>query len=1051
MNLLKLRFLAACFPLFLGSINAQWQPLPGPTGGAVRSWTSAPDGQLWAGGSAGVFTSKDNGQTWHLLPKTANLGVLPIQLDWDGGNLYFVGQSFGTNQQAVFKSSDNGATWQNIRSGVWGMTNTMSVFDARNDTILVNASPGQSSLDGGKTWKSTLWGGNSNVIGTDHGWFNSFFSAAYRWSTDLSWDVVYSDSDQAFHPRRILEVGDFLFLFFSQDNRFRFKKKADTGWTDGILPIFYNEDEVSVSLRNDTIFVHGKSEIAFSTDGLATFQSWQTNLTGQVRATFFQPDGSVVACSSNGIFRATSVGTDFLPTLGFKSKNALCTYPFENEKWLLGATDGLFFSKNNGSNWEKKLGQFQNGSEPIRWIKKSGETIFAGNDTRLFFSPDAGENWLERALPPIQTPAINDFSAFGQRLFFGNFDGIWASEDQGESWQPLDVSGIGKNILARVFAENDSLLAVGGQWAELFLSRDTGATWQNFSAGLGGIPYIMFEVGIGSEQLFAVSGYRLMRSPLAGPNWTEVSLPIPIVSADGAIPRAFHFSGGEMKAGIPNVGIFRSTDGGASWQPTMPTLLYGQTNSLFFTDSTTALATNGGVWYSGSFGEKQIGGRVFVDLNQNGAFDIGEQPLKGQLVELSGHQNFAITDTTGRYVFDWRGVPDSLRLRLFSNLPGGQLMELFADSSGLDFNFPIQPIGAQTDLALDLEAAQLPRPGFPFNVFLTCRNDGFLPTTARLSFAKTLGTDWGGFSETPSFLNADTAKWLLPTIQPGEFIQIRTTLKLDAGVPLNSVLLLGANLVTEAVLDADGSNNLRQLALKVVGSFDPNDKSVSPAGSILPAESAAGKRLEYRIRFQNTGTFPAEFVRITDTISPNLDLSTIQMVAASHPMTWSIAGRTVEFFFPNIQLPDSSSNEPDSHGFVKFSLEMRRDLKENDAIKNVANIFFDFNTPVRTNEVETILKTPIIRVFEQQKNWTFGAAPNPLGSSDVLNIEIENDFLGVFKIEIWTLDGRLFSVFEKEKTARRQVFEIEKLPAQGPFIVRVSDEKTTAARLVVKF
>ncbi len=81
----------------------------------------------------------------------------------------------------------------------------------------------------------------------------------------------------------------------------------------------------------------------------------------------------------------------------------------------------------------------------------------------------------------------------------------------------------------------------------------------------------------------------------------------------------------------------------------------------------------------------------------------------------------------------------------------------------------------------------------------------------------------------------------------------------------------------------------------------------------------------------------------------------------------------------------------------------------------------------------------------------FGISPNPISDGEPLQILLENDFLGKVKIELFTLDGRLVSVFENEKMARKHVFEIEKLPAQSQFIVRVSDEKKTAARLVFKF
>ncbi len=81
----------------------------------------------------------------------------------------------------------------------------------------------------------------------------------------------------------------------------------------------------------------------------------------------------------------------------------------------------------------------------------------------------------------------------------------------------------------------------------------------------------------------------------------------------------------------------------------------------------------------------------------------------------------------------------------------------------------------------------------------------------------------------------------------------------------------------------------------------------------------------------------------------------------------------------------------------------------------------------------------------------FQVSPNPVGEGQPLEILFENDFLGMVKIEIFSLDGRLLSSFEKEKVARQQVFKLE-IPVSAPsaFFVRASDSEAAAARLVAR-
>jgi uncharacterized repeat protein (TIGR01451 family) len=113
-----------------------------------------------------------------------------------------------------------------------------------------------------------------------------------------------------------------------------------------------------------------------------------------------------------------------------------------------------------------------------------------------------------------------------------------------------------------------------------------------------------------------------------------------------------------------------------------------------------------------------------------------------------------------------------------------------------------------------------------------------------------------------------------------------------------------------------------RLCMESIGSFDPNDKTgfprgVGPEGFIEP-----GTGLEYLIRFQNTGTDTAFTVVVRDTLSPWLDLSSLQLGTESHDYQLVIEDdRVLVFQFNNIMLPDSNVNEPASHGFFRYSIK----------------------------------------------------------------------------------------------------------------------------------
>ena len=82
--------------------------------------------------------------------------------------------------------------------------------------------------------------------------------------------------------------------------------------------------------------------------------------------------------------------------------------------------------------------------------------------------------------------------------------------------------------------------------------------------------------------------------------------------------------------------------------------------------------------------------------------------------------------------------------------------------------------------------------------------------------------------------------------------------------------------------------------------------------------------LEYHIRFQNVGTDTLGNVVVRDTIPSHLDVTSTRPGAASHPYTFEAYGTGwVKFTFENLELPNNTSNEMLSHGFVKYRISQK--------------------------------------------------------------------------------------------------------------------------------
>ncbi|QQS30908.1 MAG: T9SS type A sorting domain-containing protein [Sphingobacteriales bacterium] len=132
--------------------------------------------------------------------------------------------------------------------------------------------------------------------------------------------------------------------------------------------------------------------------------------------------------------------------------------------------------------------------------------------------------------------------------------------------------------------------------------------------------------------------------------------------------------------------------------------------------------------------------------------------------------------------------------------------------------------------------------------------------------------------------------------------------------------------------------------------YDPNDKTVTPSGIGEQNYTLMDEELFYTIRFQNTGNDTAFYVRITDVLSSHLDHNSFRIINSSHDMqTYRYSNGLVEFHFHDIMLPDSTTNEPGSHGFVMFAVKPLPSLSDNTPVNNTADIYFDQNPPIITN------------------------------------------------------------------------------------------------------
>jgi photosystem II stability/assembly factor-like uncharacterized protein len=140
--------------------------------------------------------------------------------------------------------------------------------------------------------------------------------------------------------------------------------------------------------------------------------------------------------------------------------------------------------------------------------------------------------------------------------------------------------------------------------------------------------------------------------------------------------------------------------------------------------------------------------------------------------------------------------------------------------------------------------------------------------------------------------------------------------------------------------------------LPIIDSFDPNEKVVTPQGITDENYIKPLTELEYEVKFQNTGSDIAYKVIVVDTLSERLNPATLAITSSSHSYKLTSTGKgklVLIFTFEEIDLPTSSVDEKNSHGYIKFKIAPYDTIPINTRIDNFADIFFDYNSPIRTN------------------------------------------------------------------------------------------------------
>lgn len=425
-------------------------------------------------------------------------------------------------------------------------------------------------------------------------------------------------------------------------------------------------------------------------------------------------------------------------------------------------------------------------------------------------------------------------------------------------------------------------------------------------------------------------------------------------------------------------------------------------------------------FYFGKYGTggNQLRVHAFLDANYNSIQDQNESDVPGLLIENRQLHVSHATDSNGNAISfcppgaaTYTMIPFNFNLIPYHLVSPDSHSHTFTGSQQISpiQEFAIHPIPNVRDLNIHL-ITSAHRRGRMSLFRIRYGNLGTVSMNGEVIFVKDPLFTISSLNPSPSRTNGDSLFWNFNNLMPlsGDKIDIDAVLDTSAKVGQKLQCLA---YITPVAGDTTPSDNYATHLCHVVASRDPNDKRVSPSGSITPQQVANRKWLNYTIRFQNNGNDTAFVVRVTDTLHANLDWKTIQLISASHPYRMTMRNSHVaEWLFEDILLPDSATNEPGSQGYIQFRIQPKTGLQVGDSIPNNVDIYFDYNAPVRTNTVVTPIDTLVITAFGTEHPETrlkLLLYPNP--SSGLLYLQGSLPETGDMVVRLYSSNGQLVS------------------------------------------
>jgi len=648
--------------LGLGLIPLRLKPLVGWTGngpyGGFAShflFDAQNPGVQYAGTQfAGVFKSTDFGERWFPIGLENTYRTEGLVSPRTAPNVIYQNSEFIFNDPSyhsmVFKSTDCGATWSPCNNGLYGFYYSLAIHPTSPDSVYAGGSFGSlwdktvmRTTDGGASWlfkgfAPDTGGYVTSLLVTEDSDRTVYAGVGFMMDVRFIGGVwVSTDAGETWEPRNNgFPQGASHYFVLSQG-----------GFGDN--PFNPYELYCSVAAAYDTSS-HLFWGIYKTTDAGRAWVSvkpqWWTSYTDADHPTVDRRDTNIVyfASRDSGIVRSTDQGVTWrivsgagLPGNG-RTAGMRCLHqePWAGQRlWAancrFNSGDGVFVSSDFGETWVQKNQGFTAAEvTAVTMDPQNPFVLYASSDIGgAFKSTDAGGSWFEindsLLIPYPGNPWITredllslTVARRSPGVLYAGSDGhgVFKSTNSGRSWFPSS-QGMPSSYLPVcalvIDPRSDSLIYAGlsswphfgwiGGWG-VYKSADAGFSWVRKNSGLGRDTLVSSLALSRSapDTLYVGTIEGVFKSTNGGDSWQPTgAMPDSVISVcvdpwDSQI----------IYAGTATYGFYRSADGGASWVQRnngLPSLFVRTIVCDTLHPGRLAAGTSAGVFWSDDWGE----------------------------------------------------------------------------------------------------------------------------------------------------------------------------------------------------------------------------------------------------------------------------------------------------------------------------------------------------------------------------------------------------------------------------------------------------------------